>query len=38
VFKDAKGVESKLELKLPVAMGAMGKGPGMAGAMPAAKP
>jgi copper(I)-binding protein len=34
VFKDAKGVESKLELKLPVATGAMGKGPAMAGAMP----
>ncbi len=37
VFKDAKGVESKLELKLPVnAMKGpgMSKGPGMAGAMP----
>jgi hypothetical protein len=40
VFKDAKGVESKLELKLPV--NAMGKGPGampgMPGAAPAVKP
>jgi hypothetical protein len=30
VFKDAKGVESKMELKLPVnAPGNMGKGQGM---------
>jgi copper(I)-binding protein len=34
VFKDAKGVESKLELKLPVDAMAMGKSLGMAGAMP----
>jgi copper(I)-binding protein len=38
IFKDAKGVESKLELKLPVNAMAMGKGPGMAGAAPTVKP
>lgn len=42
VFKDAKGVESKLELKMPVNSMAMGKGPGampgMSGAAPAVKP
>jgi copper(I)-binding protein len=38
VFKDAKGVESKMELKLPVNAMAMGKGPGMPGAAPAVKP
>lgn len=41
LFKDAKGIESKLELKVPVAMaapGGMGKPAAMDHSMPATKP